>query len=467
MLAGGGKREDDDRGVGGRRTLVSGRFNRFASEVAGTFATRVCLFAAGVAGSVLIARALGPEGKGVLAAVLLVPNTLIIVGMFGVGTATTYLIGRGCQLGYIVRRLSRIGLVLGAAYLVSALAGFLLGREVLFSQASIAAFALAALVCPMGLWLRYAEYVFLGTGDIRLRNVALVAQGVAQIVLLVFLLLWPLGLGVEGAILGRLLSTIVALGLAVFWIRGLLRERRQETTVERFAPMPAASSGLLWFGFRAYASTVVMFLNYRADLLMLRAFRSDAEVGIYSVSVGLAELLWYLPGAFGMVLLSRAARSTSEGLGARSTRLMLALSLLIAGVVAVVAPWAIGILYGRAYAGSVEPLRILLAGVVAVTIFKILNPDLAGRGRPGAGSLVFLGALAVNLGLNALWIPLWGATGAAWASTVSYALGSTVFLGVYSRITSTPLRDLVVLRSGDLRDAGEWLKRIAKKGAGR
>ena len=77
-------------------------------------------------------------------------------------------------------------------------------------------------------------------------------------------------------------------------------------------------------------------------------------------------------------------------------------TLAASGILYGVAPWIIRVLYGEAYVGSVRPFQLLVVGALMLTIYKILNADLAGRGRPGVASMVFGGAFVLNLVLNAL-----------------------------------------------------------------
>jgi O-antigen/teichoic acid export membrane protein len=49
------------------------------------------------------------------------------------------------------------------------------------------------------------------------------------------------------------------------------------------------------YGIKTYPLLLINFLNYRADLFLLKYFRSTLEVGYYSLAVGIAELIWLIP----------------------------------------------------------------------------------------------------------------------------------------------------------------------------
>jgi O-antigen/teichoic acid export membrane protein len=63
-------------------------------DIAGTVATRVALLPLALLGSILVARALQPEGKGIYTTVLTLVTFAVAVGALGVNKAATYHIAR-------------------------------------------------------------------------------------------------------------------------------------------------------------------------------------------------------------------------------------------------------------------------------------------------------------------------------------------------------------------------------------
>src|SRR5262249_51354745 len=81
--------------------------------------------------------------------------------------------------------------------------------------------------------------------------------------------------------------------------------------------------------------------------------------------------------------------------------------------------WGVRLLplvFGGAYTAAEAPLRILLASIPLAYVNALLAQSLVATGRErryAAGAAV---CASVNLGLNLLLIPTWGAAGAAWAT---------------------------------------------------
>ena len=98
-----------------------------------------------------------------------------------------------------------------------------------------------------------------------------------------------------------------------------------------------------------------------------------------------------------------------------------------------------------------------------MAIFMTIHSDLAGRGRPEITLYVFSGALVVNIALNLFLIPKMGIEGAALASTASYTLGSLVLGYIFSRLTNTRLRDILLLQRSDIQNYRKILTKLVLK----
>jgi len=203
---------------------------------------------------------------------------------------------------------------------------------------------------------------------------------------------------------------------------------------------------------------------------LLQWLRGAEEVGIYSLGVSVAEKLQYLPEALSLVLLSEVATSADADANRRTPRSLRSALWLLAAVavfLGVSAGWLIPWVYGEAFAGSVMALRLLLPGMLGLTVYQLLHSDLTGRGRARVTVSVFSLALALNVALNLWWIPRWGAAGASLASTVSYSAGALGLVVCYRRITGVRWRDLWLPSSAEARVVVGTLRRALAAGSSR
>lgn len=168
----------------------------------------------------------------------------------------------------------------------------------------------------------------------------------------------------------------------------------------------------------------------------MQQLSTPAEIGQYSVGVGFASLLLQIPAAVGIVIFSRSANSKEPAKFSKNitklVRITFLLAILCGIALFILAPFVMTFLYGVAYLPSVTVVQFLLPGIIVLIVFKVLNMDLAGKGKPKISIIAFTPALIVNVILNYYWIPIYGANGAAFASTISYIFATLLFMYIYS-----------------------------------
>jgi O-antigen/teichoic acid export membrane protein len=177
------------------------------------------------------------------------------------------------------------------------------------------------------------------------------------------------------------------------------------------------------------------FIHHRADIFLLAAISGPFSVGIYAAA---QRVLDPLGSAINMFCTSfypalASAREQSPTSFARTLTTGLSYVLLALAPLAVVLTLrdreVVALLYGAKYAGSALPLALLMWALVAVAVMEVVySACLAARMErfvPWVSGLAMVG----NLSLNALLLPHWGATGAAWSTLGSESLQGLV-LGV-------------------------------------
>jgi O-antigen/teichoic acid export membrane protein len=196
------------------------------------------------------------------------------------------------------------------------------------------------------------------------------------------------------------------------------------------------------YGVVSMASNVLQWLNYRADIFLLAAMRSEAEVGRYTVAVSLAEILMRGAAAICRPLFPRVARDALAGeVTARASRVaVLAMS---AMAIALIGPGYLAHLYlGEAYAGMFAAFLWLLPGTIAYGLGYVLHFDLLARGTVGRLTIANGVSLCANIALNVVLIPRHGILGAAWSTSIAYALNLLLVGVMFRAMHGIPLRAL-------------------------
>lgn len=398
----------------------------FSRDVAFTAAVRAAVLAAALAGGVITARILLPEGKGIYASILVFPKVVVAIAGLGVRQAAAYFLGkRDEEAGHLLGAMRAVWLPASAAGVAVALVGFVVSGLTVHGW-PILTLAVASL--PLTLYVSYLSGIGLGLRWVRQVTTGQLIQALSQLGLIA-LLVWGLSLGVLGAF-GALAGALL---VHAAYIRVIARRARPGA----WTAAPGLARRLVRKGVGYAAALFVINLNYRADIILLRRFVGSASIGHYSVGVGAVELLWMVPIVLGFVVFAHSATAPDAAAFSRSMKPVLAratlLVLALGAVGAALAPFLIPALYGEAFRPSVQVIWALLPGIVALVPARLAHGDLAGGGDPITGLRVFAITLATNIALNLWWIPRWGIIGAAIASSVSYSLATLLFLPAYLR----------------------------------
>jgi O-antigen/teichoic acid export membrane protein len=305
---------------------------------------------------------------------------------------------------------------------------------------------LTILMVPVTLFgQQYVNQILLGARRIKEFNAATLLYKVF-LLLLVLLATVILGLGMAGALWATILSSLLLCLVLFPWIKRLAGG-------VQFRPNLEYMRHALSYGVRAHLGNIVAFLNYRIEVFLLGVFVPATAVGFYAVAVGLAEKLWFVSESASVVLFPTVSAETNEQQRKQFTPIVSRSILLITAIGAValylVSHWAIVLLYSTEYVATIPLFRILLPGIVFLSAGRILANDIAGRGKPLLNTYVGLIGLVVQVALNLVWIPLFGATGAAWATTISYGITSAVRLWLYMKLSGNSLASVILPQSSD------------------
>ncbi|WP_083914669.1 flippase [Alkalispirochaeta alkalica] len=420
----------------------------FFKDALSIFTSKIAVLLISFVNGVLLARLLGPEGKGVVAAILVYPGLLISLFELGIRQSVIYHIGRDD-----FDRNTVIGAIVWLFVMTS-----LIGSSVTFFlllprigvYPTLAIFFAISLV-PLRLVKSYAGGIMVGAQQFSsFSRILWIPPFISLIGTL--MLVWYLGTGVVGAIAatfsGALIVAIYALVIA----------GRSVGASFRFSTPVAIR--LFRMGILYAVSLFVINLNYRIDIIFLEHLTDTAEVGYYSLGVRFAELVWQVPSAVGVVVFARSAAAKGSQVFSLKVlqlfRVVLVLCSIIAALLWFTADWFIPLIYGEAFRASSGMMKFLLPGIVFAVLYKVIHMDMAGRGKPWKAMIASIPALVVNLILNMLFIPRFGGSGAAVASSFSYAIIGVSYLFVYLDETGLKFKDVLRFRLSDFPRFSEY-----------
>ncbi|CAN5258712.1 hypothetical protein BH10PSE15_BH10PSE15_03530 [soil metagenome] len=426
--------------IAGRRKVTRSGFGWEAMLVtASRFFQRSTFFIS----SLILARVLGPDGRGLVSA-LMVPSQLSVsLSELGIRQSTAYHIGK--DVFPLERVLPTLLMMIPLASTLAIALSLGYFRYAGIAQNDWLLQGIAVATIPLSLAVSYASGVFLG----RQRMAAFRSTSwrpASFRLFLIVILCWLMPFGVYGALIATLAGAMLGAAYA-FYLLG--KEGRLRLGFDREVATAIQRRGVTYA-----ASMIVLMLNYKIMTLLLTKFSTLAAVGLYTQATVVAELIWEIPMAMSSLVLSRGVNAKREDEFSRKVIVLARISFLAAVIVStglsLVAPFAFRILFGHEFAKSADLCVILLPGVVAFIVFKILNTDLAGRGKPWAAMMVMAPVLISNIVLGWWMIVHYGVTGAAAASSISYVVAAIGYVLLYSYITHVPLRDILIYRRSDL-----------------
>ena len=419
---------------------------RFSVATSITAITRLINLSTGVLISVVLARVLGPEGRGIYALVMLLPSLIVIFSSLGIEAATVYYVAR--KKFYIQEVLGNnvlLSISIGSIGVIIGLIIIVFFREQIFPRVDSVYLFISLLFIPLQIFSLYIKYILLGLQHIVKFNIIQIIQSIFFAGMIIFLLL-VLKLSVIGAIIASL-STWLVVDVITFYLT--------YSTVNgiNLKLNLLYISHVIKYGFQAYLSNILGFLNYRLDVFLVSSFLDPKEVGFYTVGVGLAEQLWMFSQVASVILFPRVAAETENTRQKNFTPLVARTVLWVTTggtlVLALFSQEIIKILYSESFLPVVGALRALLAGVVMLSVSRILASDIAGRGRPALNAYRGLVTVFTNVVLNLLWIPRYGIVGSAWASTVAYTVSFIGALFMYCYLSGNPWTVVLLPQPGD------------------
>ncbi|HTA32088.1 MAG TPA: polysaccharide biosynthesis C-terminal domain-containing protein [Solirubrobacteraceae bacterium] len=377
------------------------------------------------AATVIVARSLGPAGRGSLASTYALATLLAQLGTFGIASANPFFAGREPHLrGSIVGNSLWLAGVIGPAMACIGIAVKIVAPGAL-GDISWPELAVGMFAVPVMLSSLFLQSILLAEGRMALYNGVDVGAALLTVVLLATLL--PLAGG------DVLLALSLMVGPQVLALVIYISAMRRHGPVLR-APDRALARRMLGYGARAYTITLIAYLLIRVDLLLVNGIQGAQAAGQYSIAVALADALYLLPISVAVNLFARVARGDADRDVSLSVFHLVAVGyLLVCGLAALLAGPAILLLFGHAYEPATSLFLWLLPGVYCLGLLNVIAYYFAAQGMPRELIFVWIPGLAINLALDLTLLPHHGTYVASLASSVAYALVLVLHLRMYAR----------------------------------
>jgi len=388
-------------------------------EFVSTLMTNVVIQACTVVQGILVARLLGPVGRGQFAAAILWPGVFAAIGGMGVSVSLARRAGRGADLARVIR----------TGLLLTMLTGTV--------TAALCAIAIPWLLPGDDTILRKAAYVFVPYIIFNQVSLAMIAidQGagwfgrmnwtrliVNPVYLALVIVLWLAGIR---DVFWFVVSLLIAGGAVAFARVGLaLWHAPIPGSVE---PVKTVFGEALPYGLAGLLGGA----TGAADKALLLYLLGTTQLGFYTVAMTAASVVNSLAGAAGTVTFGMSTQAKErEGFDrvARVFRFTAWTWVLAGAAVAIIIPVMLPLLYGAAFRPAIWPAIILIPAAALAGQASILEHAIQAQGRAFIGLGGRAAGLLVMIAVGWSLAPVFGILGVVFAAIGSQAVVLVVMM---------------------------------------
>jgi O-antigen/teichoic acid export membrane protein len=369
--------------------------------------------------ALIIARVLGPEGKGEYTAWTLVTlfASLLLAGPISTGLGRAYL--RDERDTIAANALAHGALALAGALALGAVA-LALGFDPLLVVTFIVVAVPANVIVLDLLVVFQAAKTPLRYQGVRALKAVVIAAGLGLVVLFAReeTREWAFALWAAGTVAGATVA---------LWMVGRIYGRRRGSRLREVGRLGRGST----------TTNVVDWMLLRVDQFIVVGIAGSFQLGIYSVAVNFAEVALYAGQSVGLGLFEDE-RTLSRADTGRLLRKVMAVAVAITVGVVVAGLLLVEPLFGSAFADARLPLLLLAPGIAARGVAFAGAQILLARGQGGPLGRLMGAILVVALAATALGTVLYGIEGAAAASSLAYVLQGALVVRLLFRGANRP-----------------------------
>lgn len=399
---------------------------------------RAAVLLLALAVQVLLARVLGPDGRGAYDAALLWGTLAIMLLNPGLESASVYFVSSGsmrlrqCLSGTTWLLAGVLLITMAGTIAVILVPPSFLGHYLdkssglLLLLGAVTGVSTLAVQTSLALSTTGQRFGTYSSGQVAHRALQFLGA-------LAFIAAF--GLGPAGAVLAILAADLIIMA-------AVTRRLLQESTGSATAESRRAARSLLSYGRRFYIGKLGGQFNFRIGPLVLATSASVTDLGLYGQASAVAIQYMSIPESIYTVLLPKmssdpaaAARQTAQ-----TARFMGAIGALAIAVSLAVAEPMFRLLFSEEFLPAVPAFQVLLAAFAVRALGKVHEPYLLAVDRPGLVSLAVALGLAVNVAMLVLLYKPLGLVGVGWALVGNYAASSVILIGAAVRLGRVPLR---------------------------
>lgn len=201
----------------------------------------------------------------------------------------------------------------------------------------------------------------------------------------------------------------------------------------------------------AQFSNIIQFLNYRLSYYFLNQFADIKAIGVYSISIAVAESIGLISNSIALVQYVKIANLNHAEEAAIYTKQMAKLSFVLsfgALFILLLLPAELYQLIFGADFYQVKPLLYTLAiGILILSLEVIVSNYFSGLGQYNVNNYAAAVGLVVTVIGCSLLVPVWGVFGAGIIATLSYASNFAYTLYRFKKLHTFSMAELIPVKA--------------------
>lgn len=429
-----------------------------------TFGANAFLIALGCLTSVIIARILGPEMRGELAVILLWSGIFATLTSLGINESLGYFAGiKGTEkwkylyTSLILSALTTLVLLIPSVFSVPVLMGNYSKRVIHLGMLSVGFYSL---VVPQFM---SAQSFLQGSGLIRQLNLLnLLNAFLYFFFVLIIWMFFPRGHHDLGLTVGAYIGTFSILSFVSFALLTHLR-RNEYGSLKRVFSAFGYSEGkhLIKYGAPVTIANLVNQASTKLDQIFLALLVSPALMGFYAVALTTSAGISVSGLTVSTIVLPRITNASNieeRKFIIRNLFLSYYLSSIpIFLLTFATLPFLIPILFGPAFAGSINASRIFLAGSIFVGANQLCVAIFKALGLPNYAMACRALTLALLAFCLSLLVPRYNIVGAALAVVISNSMTSLITICLIAKRNGMKLSQILFPKWEDLKALKEGI----------
>lgn len=425
--------------------------NTYKQNIASNIIVQIVRIILGFITSILIARGLGADGNGYVAYAVLIFGLLGGYGHLGINNATTYFQKKSKYDEYTVYN-TNISSLLIIWTIICIITIWLKIFHNCLNDYNMFFIAIGLFSVLLTFIMNCANSFYIGNERIYESNKYILISKIIYFLLLLFLYLI------------QMINVYFYFALQVLpMLMNVIMLLKDIQFKFRFAIKLDLLKKEIAYGMIIYFSALFIFLNYRIDQIIIKSMLGNEELGVYSIGVNLAELLFLIPDSVTTALLGKLYNTENlkdkKQITSKTTKYTFYISL-ISSLIAIIGTPLIPIIYGNQYYRSTYVTIILFAGIIFASIGRVSYSYFFSEGRPIIHLVITFITLLINVINNIILIPLAGINGSAIASTISYTLYGTMYIIVFIKKEGFKFRHFFLFDDYDKQMLIKFIKSI-------